>query len=180
MTKRQFQLTDMQVQELIRAHDSCKDGPTRTRYQAIRLYGIGYPTQEIMSITGCTRPSLMSWCRAYQLGGIKELIDKRQGGNRAKLNQAQVSELGERLRMYTPANLFGATTATGDGQFWTVPDLQRAVEQWYGVSYRHPSSYHRLFDLTGFSYQRPAKVYKSRSATKVADFEEQLEKNSSI
>jgi transposase len=121
----------------------------------------------------------MGWCRAYRLGGTKALIDKRQGGNRARLSQEQISELGERLRMYTPADLFGATTATANGQFWTVPDLQRAVEQWYGVTYRRPKSYHRLFALTGFSYQRPAKVYKSRSAAKVADFEEQLEKNSS-
>ena len=58
--------------------------------------------------------------------------------------------------------------------------LQRAVEQWYGVTYRRSKSYHRLFALAGFSYQRPGKVYKSRSAAKVADFEEQLEKNSSM
>jgi transposase len=51
------------------------------------------------------------------------------------------------------------------------------VEQWYGVSYQSNSSYYRLFDLCGFSYQHPAKVYKSRSAVKVAEFEEQLEKN---
>jgi transposase len=180
MAKRQFRLTDTQVQELIVAFDGCKDGPTRTRYQALRLYGTGYPTKEVMNITGCTRSSLMNWCRTYRLCGIKGLVDKRQGGNRARLNQMQIAELGDRLRMYTPADLFGMTAATKDGQFWTVPDLQRAVEQWYGVSYRHSGSYHRLFDLTGFSYQRPAKVYKSRSAVKAADFEERLEKNSSM
>ena len=73
--------------------------------------------------------------------------------------------------------LFGATAATADGQFWTVEDLHRAVERWYGVSYRSRTSYHRLLDLCGFSYQRPTKTYKSRSEAKVSEFEIQLEKN---
>jgi hypothetical protein len=52
MAKRRFHLTDEQVQELIVAYDASRDGPTRTRYQAVRLHGIGYPAQEIMDITG--------------------------------------------------------------------------------------------------------------------------------
>ena len=79
--------------------------------------------------------------------------------------------------MYAPADVSGATASTADGRFWTVSDLRRAVEQWYGVSYRNSRSYHDLFDVCRFSYQLPAKVYKSRSASKVAEFEEQLEKN---
>ena len=83
-----------------------------------------------------------------------------------------------RLRTYTPANLFGETAATADGQFWTVEDLQRVVQQWYGVQYKARGSYHRLFARCGLSYQRPAKAYKSRSEAKIAEFEEQLEKKS--
>ena len=159
------------------AYVSCKHGPTRTRYQAVRLYGTGYPVQEVMSITGCSRTSLMEWCRTYRSHGIAGLVDKRAGGNRAKLRRAQIEELKGRLHTYTPAQLFGSRAASAGGQFWSVPDLRRAVEQWYGVSYGNASSYLRLFDLCGFSYQRPAKVYQSRSASQVAEFEEQLEKN---
>ena len=177
MAKRQFQLSEEQEKELIAAYASCKDGLTRTRYQAVRLYGTGYPIQEVMKITGCSRSSLMEWCRAYRIAGIAGLVDKRAGGNRAKLKPAQIEDLRGRLQMYAPADLFGATASTVDGRFWTVSDLQRAVEQWYSVSYRNSRSYHCLLDLCGFSYQRPAKVYKSRSAPKVAEFEEQLEKN---
>jgi transposase len=179
MAKRQFHLTDEQVQELVVAYDACKDGPTRTRYQAVRLYGIGYPAQEVMDITGCSYSSLMGWCRAYREDGVEALVDKRVGGNRAKLTSAEIEDLNGRLRLYTPSDLFGPTAATVDGQFWTVPDLKRAVEQWYGVSYQSNTSYYRLLDLCGFSYQRPAKAYKSRSAAKIAEFEEQLEKNCS-
>jgi transposase len=119
----------------------------------------------------------MEWCRAYRNDGVGALLDHRVGGNRAKLTGAEIEELKHRLAEYTPINLFGPAACTPDGQFWTVPDLRRAVEQWYGVTYQSNSSYYRLFKLCGFSYQRPAKVYKSRSALKVAEFEEQLEKN---
>ena len=176
MAKRRFQLTEEQIRELVNAYANCKDGPTRARYQAVRLYGIGYPTKEVLSITGCSRTSLMEWCRAYRKDGVGALIDKRAGGNRAKLTAIQIEDLRQRLHAYTPGNLFGPTAAA-KGQFWTVPDLQRAIQQWYGVTYQSLSSHYRLFELSGFSYQRPAKVYKSRSAAKVAEFEEQLEKN---
>jgi transposase len=178
MAKRRFQLTEEQNQELTSAYTSCKDGPTRTRYQAVRLYGTGYPTEEVISITGCAWSTLMEWCRTYRREGIAGLVDKRAGGNRAKLTEKQLEELRTRLRTYTPANLFGTTAATPDGQFWTVEDLQHAVQQWYGVSYQSRGSYHRLFDRCDFSYQRPAKAYKSRSEAKVAEFEAQLEKKS--
>jgi transposase len=178
MATRRFQLTEEQVKELANAYTNCKDGPTRTRYQAVRLYGTGYPVKEAIEITGCSRSSLMGWCRTYQTDRAVSLVDKRRGGNRAKLKPTQVEELGRRLRQYAPAQLFGATAATADGQFWTVEDLQRAIQEWYGVCYQSRSSYHRLFDLCDFSYQRPAKVYKSRSEAKIAEFEEQLEKKS--
>jgi transposase len=177
MGRRRLRLTEEQVGELTAAYHNCKDGPTRTRYQAVKLYGIGYPTKEVMEITGCSRSSLMTWCRAYRRDGVEALVDKRAGGNRAKLKLVQLEDLQARMRTYTPADVFGPMTATADGQFWTVPDLQCAVQQWYGVTYQSRGSYCRLFDLCEFSYQRPAKVYKSRSAAKVAEFEEQLEKN---
>jgi transposase len=176
MARKRFQLTEEQVKELKRAYASCKDGPTRTRYQAVRLYGSGYPTEEVMSITGCAWSTLMEWYRTYRRDGVTGLIDKRVGGNRAQLTEQQITELKDRLRTYTPASLFGPEAATADGQFWTVEDLYRAVRRWYSVCYRSRGSYHRLFDRCDFSYQRPAKVYKSRSDAKIAAFEEQFEK----
>jgi transposase len=177
MAKRRFQLTEMQVNELIRAYANCKDGPTRTRYQAIRLYGTNYPTKEVLKITGCSRASLMDWCRRYRSDGVDGLMDGRVGGNRAKLKPEQLEGLSMQLHMYTPAEVFGPLAATPTGEFWTVPDLKRAIKQWYGVSYQSPSTYLRLFHLCGFSYQRPAKVYKSRRPAQIDEFEEQLEKN---
>jgi transposase len=177
MARRRFQLTQEQVQELTDAYICCKNGPTRTRYQAVRLYGTGYPCEEVMEITRCSRPTLMEWCRKYLASGISALADQRRGGNRSLLSPVQIEQLKARLHLYTPADLFSNTAATAYGQSWTAPDLRRAIQQWYGINYQSPSSYLRYFDLCGFSYQRPAKVYKSRKEAQVAEFEAQLEKN---
>jgi transposase len=177
MAKRQFKLKTNESNELIRAYVGSKDGPTRTRYQAVRLYGEGYPVKEIEAITGCSRSSLMEWCRTYRTHGIAGLVDKRVGGNRAKLTAAQIETVSKRLKEYTPRELFGPEAYAQDGQFWTVEDLHRAVKQWMGVTWQSRSSYYELFAACGFSFQRPAKVFKSRREAQVADFEEQLEKN---
>jgi transposase len=177
MAKRHFQLTAEQVQELTNAYHQCKDGPTRSRYQAVRLYSSGYLVGEILTIVGCGRTSLMDWCRLYRSQGTAGLVDKRVGGNHAHLRSAQMADLRQRLCTYSPRQVLGATTATADGQFWTVVDLQAAVELWYGVTYQSHSSYLHLLTVCGFSYQRPARVFKSRREAEVMDFQEALEKN---
>jgi transposase len=176
MAKRKFQLTEKQIQELRHAHAQCKDGPTRSRLLAVRLYGTNYPAEEVREIAGCSQSSLMGWCRKYREGGVSTLEDHRLGGNRAELTKAEIEHLRTQLHAYTPRALFGPEAATLDGQFWTVEDLQRAVQSWYQVAYRSRSSYLRLFALCGFSYHRPTRVFKSRREADVAAFEEQLEK----
>lgn len=176
MAKRKFEITEKQGQELFNEYLRSKDGPFRTRCQAVRMYGKGYPVREIHVLTGCSRTSLMEWCQLYSTQGIPGLKDKRVGGNRAKLTAVELEDLKTKMKQYSPVQLFGPQAATTDGQFWTVEDLHRAVEQWYGVSYRSRNSYTGLFARCGFSFQRPAKVYKSRSQEKVAEFEELVEK----
>ena len=176
MARKRYELTQGQLKELQQGYYQSKDGPTRTRFQAVRLYAMGYPVVEIMQITGCSRSSLLEWWRNYREKGVSGLEDKRVGGNAAKLNFVQIEELKERLDMYSPYQLFGPEAAVGDGQFWSVSDLKRAIEQWYGLSYKSSTTYQRLFSKCGFSYQRPGKVYKSRKEGQVMEFQENLEK----
>jgi transposase len=159
----------------LRAYRRCKDADTRTRYQAVRLYGTGLSEAEIEQITGCSRTSLLEWCRAYRADPSQGLVDKRVGGNRAKLSSLQVEELQQMLHQYTPKERLGSKA--NDGQFWSVADLALVVQERYGVEYQSRTSYVRLLHVCGFSYQKTEKVFKSRSETKVAEFEEQLEKN---
>jgi len=177
MAKRKFRLTEAERKELLQVYRACQDAATRTRYQAVRLYGEGYPEKEIEQITGCNRTSLMEWCRAYRADHSQGLVDKRVGGNRAKLRALQIEELQNTLHQYTPKERLGRKASTVDGQFWTVEDLVAVVRERYGVEYQSRTSYSCLMRLCGFSYQKTGKIFKSRSQTKVADFEEQLEKN---
>jgi transposase len=176
MAKRQFKLTSAQEKELKAAYSQCRDGLTKIRYQAVRLYGTGYPVAEIENITGCSRPSLMEWCRAYRQFGVAGLVDKRRGGNRAKLTPSQLEQLQRQLQTYTPSQILGAADCYGDGQFWTVPDLAELVARQYGVTYRSATSYRTLFDRCGFSCQKPGTHYRSRNERKVLEFEQLLEK----
>ena len=177
MAKRKFKLTDTERKELLQAYRACKDAATRTRYQAVRLYGEGYPEKEIEQVTGCNRTSLMEWCRAYRVDHSQGLVDKRVGGNRAKLSKLHIEELQHMLHQYTPKERLGRKASTADGQFWTVEDLVLVVRERYGVEYQSRTSYSSLLRHCGFSYQKTEKTFKSRSEAKVTNFEEQLEKN---
>jgi transposase len=176
MERRQFKLTEVQDNELKWAYKQCQEAQTKIRYQAVRLYGQGYSVKEIQDITGCSRPSLMQWCRAYGQFGAAGLVDKRDGGNRAKLTSLEVEHLQEQLHRYTPVERFGSAECYGDGQFWSVPDLAKLVERTCGVIYKSATSYRTLFDRCEFSCQRPEAHYRSRNELKGLEFEQQLEK----
>lgn len=129
MAKRKFILTKAEQKELLQAYRLCKDAATRTRYQAVRLYGEGYPEVEIEQITGCSRTSLMEWCRAYRADHSQGLVDKRVGGNRAKLSQLQQEALQQTLHQYTPKERLGGKASSVDGQYWSVEDLVQVVRE---------------------------------------------------
>jgi transposase len=177
-SRRNFNLSEQQKRELKVAFRESRDGAERTRLQAVQLYGSGYPVEEIMAVTDCSRRSLLRWSQRYRRDGLSALEDHREGGNRALLDEAQVADVRAKLHQYRPVDVLGPQgVATASGQHWTVPDLKRALQQWYDLVYRSNSSYRQLFGHCGFSYQRSARVFRSRSAEQVADFEEQLEKN---
>ncbi len=127
MARRKFTLTKEERKELLHAYRVCKDAGTRTRYQAVRLYGEGYPEAEIEQITGCSRTSLMEWCRAYREEPSQGLVDKRSGGNRAKLSKLQIEALQQVLHQYTPKERLGTKASRLDGQYWKVEDLAQLV-----------------------------------------------------
>jgi transposase len=169
-------LTKAQANDLLAAQTHTTHSPTCLRYQSVRLYGTGYPVASIQEITGCGRTSLMEWCVAYQTHGLDGLRDQRAGGNCRKLTPAQIADLADKLHQYTPRSLFGSeATTAGDG--WTLPDLRGAIQHWYGVTYQSDTSYRSLFRRCGFSYQRPARVFRSHRPQAVLDFDDQIEKN---
>jgi len=177
MRNRQFHLSEAAANELQGAYHNSTNAQAKTRFQAVRLYGQGREGLEIESICGCSRSSLMEWCRAYGREGVAGLLDHRRGGNCAKLQPVQIELIQDLLPSYSPEQLWGREQCVGDGQFWTVPDLARLVEERCGVVYQSDNSYRALFSKCGFSRQRPGHFYKSRSEQAVVTFEEELEKN---
>jgi len=149
----------------------------RTKIQAVRLYGNNVPVTEITYLTGLPRRTINRWYSRYLHHGLSGFVDNRQGGNHQHLTGEQIQDLAVKLHQYRPIDLFALDmVATADGAHWCVPDLKQAVKKWYDVEYKTDASYRQLFQKCGFSYQRTAKVFRSRSETKVADFEEKVEK----
>jgi transposase len=127
-------------------------------------------------ITGCSRRRLLGWCEKYRQEGVAGLVDKRQGGNAAKLSAEEIEHLQTMMSRYTPNQKYGKGKAVG-GEFWTIADVRRLVKAECKVEYKSATSYRNLLDKCEMSYQKTQGVYKNRSTQKVSEFEELLEKN---
>jgi len=173
---RTFKLTQKEQAALKMAEQHCQDGQTRSRYQAVRLYGSGYAVAEVQAITGCSARRLSGWCACFRREGVVGLVDKRAGGNRAKLTPDQIEQVHTTMHRYTPSQKFGTGKSVG-GQFWTLADVRRLVKDICDVVFQSDTSYRTLLHTCDMSFQKTQGVYKNRSAQKVAEFEEALEKN---
>lgn len=175
--KRKQLLSAEEDHKLLLAFTKCKDGEMRTKIQAVRLYGNNVGVGDITHLTGLPRRTINRWYGRYLHHGLDGFVDKRQGGNHKYLTEEQIEDLAQKLNQYRPVDLFGPeNVAIADGQYWSVPDLRKAIRQWYGAVYQSDTSYRQLFQKCGFSYQRAAKVFRSRSEADVVDFEEAVEK----
>lgn len=177
MGKRQFQLTDEEIGAFERAERQTRDAYELRRLQAVRLYGSGMPTRDIMRVANCSERRIREWSQKYGQQGLAGLKSHWQGENALKLSREQRAELKERLQQYRPDQVMTSDVRISRGEFWTVSDLQIMVTTWYQVEYRTESTYRHLLHECGFSYQHTEKIYRSRpNAETVADFESELEK----
>jgi transposase len=177
MAKRQFQLTDEEKAAFEQAERRTRDAYELRRLQAVRLYGSGTPTAEIMQHIQVSDRRIREWAQKYQEAGLEGLQSRWQGENALKLSREQRAELKQRLHAYRPDQVIAPDVRLGQGQFWTVSDLHIVVKAWYEVEYRTSGSYRTLLHECGLSYQRTEKVYRSRPDQQtVADFEAELEK----
>lgn len=172
MATREFKLSEAAVKELERAEQATEQVDELRRMQGVRLYGTGAAMAMITQVTQASERTVRRWVARYHVGGVKGLRERWQGGNNRKLSVEQRADLHAKLQQYRPVDL-----QINQGIYWTVSDLQTAVESWYGVVYKEGDSYQALLHASGFSYQRSAKVYRSQpSAADVAQFEAELEK----
>jgi transposase len=177
MAKRQFQLTEQEIEQFRRVEQHTRDVHELKRLQAVRLYGTGMSIAQIRDIHNCGESSIREWVQKYQQAGLSALRSNWSTQNASKLTSEQQADLRTRLHVYRPDQLLPAEMRVSEGRFWTVSALMIVVEEWYGVTYQDAGSYRNLFKRCGFSYHRAEQVYKSRpSEAEVAEFEAELEK----
>ena len=177
MAKRKFELTQEEENQIRRAEMQSRDKHEHQRLQAIRLYGTGTITSDVLNVTNCSQRSIQRWIGQYREKGVEGLQSGWTGQNAAKLSQEQRDEIKQRLHSLSPAEALSPDVRVEQGVFWTVSDLQIAVYQWYDVVYKSDESYRSLLHECGFSYQRTEAVYRSRpNEQEIADFEADLEK----
>lgn len=172
MAKRQFYLSEEAVDELKRAEQATKRSSELRRLQVVRLYGSGQPMAQIAQLSQMSIRGILNCVARYREKGVAGLSDYQQTGNRTLLSTTQRAELADKLHQYRPVDL-----GISQAEYWTVRDLALAVEQWYGVVYKHEDSYLHILHQSGFSFQRSTSVYRHRPpAAVLAEFEAQLEK----
>lgn len=177
MAKRQFHLTGEEKEAIEQAERQTRDAYELRRLQAVRLYGSGTPTAEIMRLIGASDRRIREWVQKYGQHGLDGLKSQWQGENALKLSREQRADLKQRLHSYRPDQVIAPDVRISRGQFWTVSDLQIVVKAWYEVEYCTSDSYRTLLHECGLSYQRTDKIYRSRpDGQTVADFEAELEK----
>jgi len=177
MAKRQFQLNNQQVEELRQAEQQTRDVRELKRLQAVRLYGSGMRQADIQNLVGCAERSVRQWSQRYLEDGAAGLKSQWQGDNALKLSREQRADLKRRLNENRPDQVLPPEVRISRGTFWTISDLEIAVEHWYAVSYRSRGAYRLLLLECGFSYQQTEAIYRSKPDEQtVADFEAELEK----
>jgi transposase len=149
MTKRKFLLTTEETNEIYRILRLAGSDPIYDRLRAVLYYASGYSLDEVTAMFGVGASTLMGWCRLYRRFGPEGLASRSRGGNNTRLDEAQLADLTRRLAQSTPRQVFGNGAGADGGQTWTVQDLYRALREWYGVTYRSPTSYYTLLRRYG-------------------------------
>ena len=83
----------------------------------------------------------MEWVQKYQLHGLNNLKDQRQGGNHYKLTKEEKAAIKRDVQQYTPKQLLGNECASSSGVYWTGSDLKLLIYKKYEVIYKSPVSY---------------------------------------
>lgn len=150
------------------------------RLQAVRLYGSGPGMSAVLTVVGTSRRTIQRWVADDQEQGLTGLKAHWASANAQTWRDAQRAELVQRLQQDAPDHRLSSEVRVSQGPFWTVREVQVAVQQGYGVDERTHDSYRERLDEAGFSYPRSAGVSRSKpSQDAVAAFEPDLEKKSS-
>jgi len=117
---------DMSAQELRAAASKAKDAKAARRMLALALVMEGVDRRTAAETCGMDRQTLRDWVHRYNAEGLEGLSNRRSAGPTPRLNPEQKADLARMVRE-------GPDPATDGVVRWRRVDLQRAIEERFGV-----------------------------------------------
>ncbi len=130
--------------ELRRLAASTSDANQSRRLLSIAAVLDGMSRWEAAKIGGMDRQTLRDWVHRFNAHGPAGLKDNRRRGNPRRLSAAQQAELAEIVEI-------GPDRAVDGVVRWRRIDLQRVIEERFGVAY-HERTIGKLLTALGFSH----------------------------
>lgn len=141
------------------------------RVQALLLRKKGFSHKQIMEITGKSHDAIKEWITSFNKDGILGLKDKPVTKPRNyKLTKEEKNQIKTILKDKRPGDL------GFPGEFWCLKTLRQLIKQKFNVVYRSATSYRKLFDFCGFSYQKVKFQDSRKDEEKTAQEKVRLEK----
>ena len=130
--------------ELRRLAASTKDANQSRRLLSIAAVLDGMSRADAAKIGGMDRQTLRDWAHRFNAHGPAGLKDNRRRGNPRRLSTAQQAELAGIVET-------GPDPAVDGVVRWRRIDLQRVIEERFGVAY-HERTIGKLLKALGFSH----------------------------
>ena len=130
--------------ELRRLAASTKDANQSRRLLSIAAVLDGMSRSDAARIGGMDRQTLRDWVHRFNAHGPAGLKDNRRRGNPRRLSAAQQAEFAEIVET-------GPDPAVDGVVRWRRIDLQRVIEERFGVTY-HERTIGKLLTALGFSH----------------------------
>ena len=136
--------TDYSAAELRRLARVSKDVRQSSRLLSLAAVLDGMDRTQAARVGGMDRQTLRDWVHRFNEAGPDGLLDRWSSGPRPRLSPEQLDELAEIVET--------GPDPTGDGVVrWRRVDLQRVIEQRFGVAY-HERYVSTLLKKLGFSH----------------------------
>jgi len=130
--------------ELRRLAASTRDANQSRRLLSIAAVLDGMSRADAAKIGGMDRQTLRDWAHRFNAHGPAGLKDNRHRGNPRRLSAAQQAELAEIVET-------GPDRAVDSVVRWRRIDLQRVIEERFGIAY-HERTIGKLLKALGFSH----------------------------
>jgi transposase len=145
---------------LRRLAKSCTDPRQIRRLLALAGVYDGMRRAVAAKIGGMDRQTLRDWVHRFNAEGPVGLIDSKGSGPQRRLNEAQMQELADLVETGPDPDTDGVVR-------WRRVDLQRVIEDRYGVAYNE-RTISKLLVAMGFSHMSARPIHPAQSA-KVMD-----------